>query len=149
VKTFFDEVGDFHRKFDLPGTGGDFCQPMTPSVLRYRTEFLEEELTEFKLASRTNDVAGMLDALVDIAWVAMGTAHYMGAPFNEAWAEVFKANMKKIIRPPDVEHPRGPTETICKPPDWVPPNIAQVIEDHNTVIEGEQDQDQEERARGR
>lgn len=131
VRTFFDDVGVFHAKFNLPVTGVVVCGLPTPEVLEYRTKFLQEELQEFIDAGANNDLAGMLDALVDLAWVAMGTAHYLGAPFNEAWAEVRRANMAKVLKTEaDPTHKRGVVERIFKPAWWVPPRIAEIINQH-------------------
>jgi predicted HAD superfamily Cof-like phosphohydrolase len=132
MKTFFDDVRDFHEKFNLPVTGVERCTHMTEEIAMYRIRFLSEELEEFIDAVNERNLAAQLDALVDLAWVAMGTAHFMGAPFNEAWAEVVRANMSKVLKKEnDGEHKRGMVETIRKPPGWQGPRIQQVIEIHN------------------
>lgn len=132
--TFFDDVGAFHEKFGLPVAGGDICQPMGREDEDYRIKFLEEELSEFKLACRAGNVPDMLDALVDLAWVAMGTAHYLGAPFGEAWAEVARANMEKVRVENDPNKPYRRPGAVVKPPGWAPPDIAGVVARHNTAL---------------
>lgn len=136
MKTFFDDVGAFHAKFNLPVIGAGPCKQMTEEAVKYRIRFLSEELEEFIDAVNDKDLAGQLDALVDLAWVAMGTAHFLGAPFNEAWAEVVRANMAKVLRSEqDVTHKRGVVETIRKPVNWKGPRIQQVIETHNARLQ--------------
>ena len=126
----FEDVGEFQRKFKLPEaawTGGSRqCHTLTDEEFRYRFNFMHEELREFDNAFSVGDQASMLDALVDLVYVALGTAHHMGAPFNEAWAMVHEANMKKVLVPSEggVGHKRGNAEVIRKPHGWKPPNLA-------------------------
>jgi predicted HAD superfamily Cof-like phosphohydrolase len=131
--TFFEDVGSFHRKFNLPATrDGRAHEIPDAETVNYRIKFMEEELGEFARAYLSRDAAGMLDALVDLAWVAMGTAHYMGAPFTEAWDEVVRANMAKVLATEgDAEHKRGPAEVIRKPPGWQAPDIEAVLDRHD------------------
>jgi predicted HAD superfamily Cof-like phosphohydrolase len=136
--TFFDDVGRFHRKFDLPVAGLATCVPMTKENEAYRIRFLQEELDEFKDACAAGDLPEMVDALVDLAWVAMGTAHYLGAPFNEAWAEVVRANLEKIRVANDPNKPYRAPGAVVKPQGWAPPRIGEVIDEHNVrVFKGE------------
>lgn len=134
--TFFDEVGQFHRKFGLPVTGENGpCIQMLPDVAGMRFKFLHEELEEFRNAMLDNDVPAMLDALVDLAWVAMGTAHYLGAPFNEAWEEIYLTNMQKVPAVFDPSKPyRGVHAGCVKPVGWIPPDLDMIIKLHNSLI---------------
>lgn len=130
--TFFDDVGEFHRKFRLPVTDVFVkCGEMTKSEEDFRLKFLDEEMEELRLAIVERNVAKQLDALVDIAWVAMGTAHYLGAPFNEAWAEVRRANMEKVRMNVDPDKPYRNIGAVVKPVGWRPPDIDGVIKKHN------------------
>ena len=36
------------------------------------------------------------DALIDLTYVAMGTAYMMGLPWQDLWDEVQRANMSKV-----------------------------------------------------
>lgn len=140
MKTFFDQVGEFHEKFRLPMKDVAPCELMTTANETYRINFLEEELEEFKLACREENLPAMLDALVDLAWVAMGTAHYLGAPFNEAWDAVYRANMQKVrTQRGSDDHKRGEAEPIRKPIGWEPPDIAGVIARYNDLVKRMQD----------
>lgn len=130
------DVQAFHTKLELPVArcyGGDRrLGDITSAELEYRISFLKEELLEFVNAAHANDHAGMLDALVDLAWVCIGTAHYMGAPFHEAWQRVLSANLQKI-RDTSGDHKRGAAEKIRKPVDWQPPDIAALIRSTRTL----------------
>lgn len=137
MRTPFEDVGDFHKKFGLPRRElGREPALLDTETLRYRTAFMQEELGEFVEAADRGDMAGMLDALVDLAWVAMGTAHYMGAPFDDAWDEVLRANMEKTRGIPGTDdgHKRGTAEVIRKPAGWRPPDIVSVLERYHRLM---------------
>ncbi len=135
MSDFFEDVGEFHYRFGQPYTDSgrdDRCRFPSPEELEYRIKFLKEEITEFEEATENQDLPKALDALVDLVYVALGTAHYFHAPFVEAWDEVHAANMRKVrASPEDHEHKRGPVEPMRKPPGWIPPDIEKVIEDYN------------------
>lgn len=123
--TNFDEVWFFHDKFDLP-------RPETPQLLDddtffYRDEFLREELNEFHEAHQHGDLAGAADALVDLVYVALGTAVMMGLPWAELWDEVQRANMAKVRARDVSESKRDSPLDVVKPEGWVPPDIKAVL----------------------
>lgn len=136
-ETMFDHVGLFHNKFDLPVTTlGREAAILTEELFQYRVTFLREELDEFVKAHAAGDLTGAADALADLVWVALGTAHFLGLPFNPVWAHVRHANMlKERARTGDASHKRGAAEFIRKPPDWVSPEkgIQQTLETWNNV----------------
>lgn len=120
----FRDVADFHELI-LKDQG-----EVSPSLisLEYcveRASFMSEELTEYTEAITKADIVGISDALVDLIYVALGTAYKMGLPFNEIWAAVHSANMRKV---------RGTTKRknkidAMKPQGWVGPEaeIARAI----------------------
>ena len=82
----------------------------------------------------------MAYALADLVYVALGTAHYLGIPFNAVWIEVQRSNLaKELRRLGDTDHKRGSVEVIRKPPDWKPPAIAELIAAHNAQVGDEGD----------
>lgn len=142
-RSTYDDVADFHKKFDIPVAGSGPCKmPEEWEIIEYRTKFLEEELTEFKDACAEDNLAEAFDALLDIAWVAMGTAHYFGAPWDEGWAEVVRANMDRVSVtrencPPEKQYRK---DMIVKPPGWKPPQLLRVIRDYNLNLLSSQKQ---------
>lgn len=128
-QTYDDDVRDFHEKFKLPVTGTAPPHLLTPEEFAFRRKFMQEELDEFCDAHADGDLAGALDALVDLAWVAIGTAHYMHLPFDDAWREVVRANMEKVLADSDPNKPYR-THFVVKPPGWTPPDIEGVIIRH-------------------
>lgn len=134
----FDDVGAFHEKFGLDnvtfrGTGP---REYEDSTLTFRTRFLEEELEEFIEAWGEDDEARMFDALLDIAYVAMGTAHLMGFPWQAGWDAVQAANLRKVRAAVDgSDSKRGSSLDVVKPEGWEPPDIVAVLRRFGFPIE--------------
>lgn len=126
AKTIRD-IGNFHRKFGLGYEGGPRHLPH--DLQMFRNKFLKEELEEYFRACESRDLPEQLDALVDLVYVALGTAYYHGFNFDEAWRRVHEANMKKVrvARPEDSK--RGSGYDVVKPPGWQAPNLADLCKD--------------------
>lgn len=126
----FTDVGDFHRKFNLPASSsGAGPHPIDPEVLQFRIRFLEEELEEFKQASEQGDPVEQFDALLDLVYVAMGTAHLLGFPWQDGWDEVQRSNMAKVRAASDgSDSKRGSSWDVVKPAGWMPPNLKAILE---------------------
>ena len=129
----FDDVGVFHQKFGL--VNSTFTKPhprlLDDDTYAFRYGFLAEELREFKDAHLAGNLAEAADALVDLVYVVLGTAHMMGLPWHELWDEVQHANMQKV-RAPSAEASasstgRGSVLDVIKPEGWQPPNIEGVL----------------------
>ncbi len=139
MKTFFDDVQRFHDRFGIPSFDlRKPCQFPEKEILEYRLKFLVEEIKEFQIAIDENNLADALDALGDLVYVALGTAHYFNAPMSEIWQEIQRSNMSrvKISRedcPPDKQY-RADEGLVMKPPGWIPPRIPAIIENHNSFV---------------
>lgn len=122
----FADVAKFHKKFDLPQFGTVHPNALEPDVRTYREQFLLEELTEYIQAPFIEDMA---DALVDLVYVALGTAHMMGIDFNAHWAEVQRANMAKerALSEGDTRSKRRHSLDVVKPEGWQPPNHVPIL----------------------
>jgi predicted HAD superfamily Cof-like phosphohydrolase len=135
----FDDVGDFHRRFDLPAvpSGGGAAEPghadyFDEGLYRFRVRFLREELKEFTDGWDSRDLAQMADALVDLVYVALGTAQLLGLPWQELWDEVQRANMTKVRASSAAQSRastgRGHASDVVKPEGFVPPDVAGVLQ---------------------
>ena len=120
----FDAVGEFHAKFDLPIAGPTSPCFLEPGITAYRQRFMHEELCEYAYAHQKRDLAGVADALIDLAYVVLGTAHYHGLPWKDLFAAVHAANMAKARGD---GHRRGPAEKIIKPPGWQAPDLGAIL----------------------
>lgn len=125
----FVDVGDFHAKFGLTSVTHEGPGPreITPELLEFRSKFMQEELDEFNEAAKTNDHAKMFDALLDLVYVAMGTAHMFGYPWQAGWDEVQRANISKERVTRAEDSTRGSTFDVIKPVGWTAPNIGLVL----------------------
>ena len=125
MSTNYQDVIDFHSKFGLNYNG----KPMLlhKNTTDFRIKFMQEELNEFTHSSSNNDIVGMADALVDIVYVAMGTAYMMGLPWQELWSEVQRSNMEKIRALSSSESKRNTSLDVVKPQGWTPPNLELII----------------------
>lgn len=127
----FDDVGRFHEKFQLENTTFYPPGPREPheEVLDFRLKFLEEELQEFREGMDEMDHAQMFDALIDLVYVALGTAHFLGYPWREGWNLVQAANMNKVRAQADAsDSKRGSSFDVVKPEGWQPPDIQGLLE---------------------
>jgi predicted HAD superfamily Cof-like phosphohydrolase len=92
------------------------------ALLQFRISFLNEELNELKDATNAEDV---VDALIDLCVVAIGTLDIFGIDPYKAWDEVLKANMNKT---PGV-NPSRPNPLnlpdLIKPAGWSAPSHAE------------------------
>lgn len=115
----FQDIKDFHNKYGLSYGGPP--RELPPDLADFREGFLEEEVDEY-LAADT--LALKLDALVDLVYVALGTALLHGFDFNEAWRRVHAANMLKVRAPSAADSKRGSAHDVVKPAGWQPPDLS-------------------------
>lgn len=111
----------FHKKFDLPL--GD-KNVLDAEAKRFRVEFLAEEVRELKEALDNQDLVGAFDALLDLVYVAEGTALYLGIdPFQWHYGRhaVHNANMEKVRASSAEDSKRGTALDVVKPEGWVGP----------------------------
>lgn len=127
------DIDNFHKKYGFE-KNEKVNIPDNNELINFRTAFLMEELAEYTNAITKKDTAGALDALVDIVYIALGTAWLFNLPFEKAWNEVQKANMSKI-RAKDKTGKRGTKFDVIKPKDWKAPNIEKIIEEEREINE--------------
>lgn len=135
----FADVRAFHQKFEL--LCFDTPGHLTLGKLKERIEFMQEELNEFMDASgfdrvgyweieadegAKQDLAKQADALIDLVYVAMGTAVMMGLPWDAMWDDVQRANMAKVRGVTK----RGHAVDVTKPPGWKGPQGEVILHSH-------------------
>jgi predicted HAD superfamily Cof-like phosphohydrolase len=121
------DIDSFHKKFGF-AKNEKVSIPDDNELVNFRTSFLAEEFAEYTNAITKKDAAAALDALVDIVYIALGTAWLFNLPFDKAWKEVQKANMSKI-RAKSKSKKRGTKFDVVKPKDWKAPNIERIVEE--------------------
>lgn len=155
-----DMVGDvaaFHHKFGLPQQR-EVVGMLSRDDARFRTGFMREELKEYEDASKALDdlrshvarfgpsnledayvegLANQLDALVDLIYVAIGTALFHGFDLREAWRRVQAANMAKMRAKADgSDSKRGSANDVVKPEGWKAPSHIELVanNDFETLV---------------
>jgi predicted HAD superfamily Cof-like phosphohydrolase len=90
--------------------------------LNFRADFLQEELDETKRAIMAGDAEEIVDGLIDLCVVAIGTLDAFNVDGNKAWDEVLKANMQKEVGVKESRpNPLGLPDLI-KPEGWQAPS---------------------------
>lgn len=121
--TNFQDVQAFHEKFAVPQAP----QPawLDVAATDFRAKFLQEELNEFGEAYADGDMVKAFDALMDLAYVAFGTAAMMGLPWQQGWELVQQANMSKVRAQADgSDSKRGSALDVVKPVGFVPADVG-------------------------
>jgi predicted HAD superfamily Cof-like phosphohydrolase len=120
-KDWARDIDDMHARFNVHEWVENNPE-LLQKFLKFRMAFLDEELNETKLAVENNDPEEIVDGLIDLCVVAIGTLNAFGVDAHKAWDEVHRANMNKQkgvkeSRP----NPLGLPDMI-KMPDWIPPD---------------------------
>jgi len=88
----------------------------------FRLKFIQEELDETLKAHADQNKEELVDGLIDIVVVALGTLDAFGVDSEKAWNEVLKANMQKEVGQKETRpNPLGLPDLI-KPEGWKGPN---------------------------
>lgn len=99
---------------------------MHPEEWRLRNTRLIDEAIESQVAHESGNDEEYLDALVDIVYIALGTAYRRGWDFAAAWKRVHDANMAKERGKPN-NSKYGSGFDIVKPQGWQPPSHADLV----------------------
>lgn len=126
----FNDVGDFHAKFGLPVQNDEVApHELDAAASDLRIKRLQEELDEYILAVKEGDLPGQFDALIDLVYIAHGTAHMHSFPWIAGWNEVQRANITKARAAADGSDSKyGSSLDIVKPAGWKPPDIKAVLQ---------------------
>ncbi len=125
-KDWVKDINDMHAKFGVhKWVEKELSQPRDwqrlGKFLEFRLNFLTEELNETKNAYKEKNEEEIVDGLIDLCVVAIGTLDAFGVDAYKAWDQVHNANMQKE---PGVKesrpNPLGLPDLI-KPKDWVGP----------------------------
>ena len=88
----------------------------------FRLKFIQEELDETLKAHADQNKEELVDGLIDIVVVALGTLDAFGVNTEKAWNEVLEANLAKEVGEKETRpNPLGLPDLI-KPEGWEGPN---------------------------
>jgi len=112
-------------KYKIQDAVNNLDSAQLKAFLQFRINFLQEELDEMKKAAIPNqpiDSEEVVDALIDLCVVAIGTLDLFDINAYEAWNEVLEANMNKKVGIKETRpNPLGLPDLI-KPKDWKAPS---------------------------
>lgn len=119
-----------------PNVVSDMPSDVLIKLLTFRVEFLDEELSETRRAMSERDGDGLVDGLIDLCVIAIGTLRMFGVDADEAWRRVHAANMAKEVGVnPRRANPFGLPDLI-KPTGWAAPSHADNAGFFQRVLEG-------------
>lgn len=126
MKTWHEDVREMYEKFGMLDWVNDQIElgrgDKLYKLLEFRLNFLDEELLEARKAFAAENRAEIVDAMIDMCVIAIGTLELFGVDAQRAWEEVHSANMSK--RPgvkPGRPNPLGLPD-LMKPSGFVSPN---------------------------
>lgn len=126
-KDWVNDINEMHAKF---GVHDWVDQELSSKIdwqrlnkfLQFRLDFLKEELNETCNAFDNKDSEEIVDGLIDLCVVAIGTLDAFGVDAYKAWDEIHNANMAKE---PGIKesrpNPLGLPDLI-KPEGWTGPS---------------------------
>lgn len=153
----FRDIELFHQKFELSPVE-DSEHKLPEDLTGFRLNFMLEELNEYASAvgfqpkivdagevkyvpkhyiSTMPDAEKAFDGLIDLVYVALGTAYLHGFRFNEGWDRVQAANMAKVraTGADDARSVRKHSADIVKPEGWTAPTLKDLL--RNGSVNGE------------
>jgi predicted HAD superfamily Cof-like phosphohydrolase len=118
------DIRDMHTHYGFHGAVEGLDAEKLRLYLSFRAAFLREELRELEESALDADADGVVDALIDLCVVAIGTLDIFGVDSELAWDRVLRANMEKRVGvKPSRPNPLGLPDLV-KPAGWVAPTHA-------------------------
>jgi len=116
-----NDIKDMHHKYGVHEWVKNNPEKLE-QLLHFRVAFLKEEFDETFKATGEKDAEEIVDGLIDLCVVAIGTLDLMGVDAHEAWHVVNKANMAKEVGVKESRpNPLGLPDLV-KPEGWVAPS---------------------------
>ena len=113
------DIAVMHNHYGVNEKVRNFDKDKLRKFLDFRIKFLQEEIDELKTAESAEDV---VDALIDLCVVAIGTLDSFEVDLYDAWDEVLEANMSKEVGVKESRpNPLGLPDLI-KPEGWSAPS---------------------------
>lgn len=113
------DIAMMHSKFGVGRIVANLDKQKLTAYLQFRINFLQEELDELKEAQSPDDI---VDALIDLCVIAIGTLDAFQVDSHKAWYEVLRANMAKEVGVNSKRSNLFELPDLIKPPGWVAPN---------------------------
>lgn len=111
-------VKKFHEKYSHQI--GKNPSLLKENLLKFRIDFLQEELNEIKDASEKKDLVKIIHEICDLLYVTHGVCVCMGIDIQPFFEEVHRSNMSKDMPP-------GPISKPIKGKDYFLPDIKKIL----------------------
>lgn len=106
-----------------------YPQVVDSNLAKFRTDLIEEELNELKLAIETGDIYLIADALADLKYVIFGAELTFGLVVNDTIFEmVHISNMSKDVNNKTSKEGDPPQLKVQKGDNYRPPKIKPIID---------------------
>jgi predicted HAD superfamily Cof-like phosphohydrolase len=125
MEDFVRDVVKFHERYGINYDGKP--RQLTPTEFAFRLARTEEEVKEWVQAK---SLAEQLDALLDLIYIVLGTAHLQGFTpeiIYKAWGRIQAANMAKERSSVNNPGKYGDKNDIVKPKGWKAPNHEDLV----------------------
>ena len=122
MKNWVQNIKHHSERFGVRKAVDGFDQEKLNAFLDFRVRFLEEELEETKAAAKAKDAEEIVDGLIDLCVVAIGTLEAFGVNAHEAWDEVHAANMAKEVGVNSSRKNDFGLPDLVKPEGWTNPS---------------------------
>ena len=115
------DIAEMHQKYGVHEWIKNNPEKLE-QLLHFRVAFLKEEFDETFKATGEKDAEEIVDGLIDLCVVAIGTLDLFGIDAHKAWQEVHSANMSKEVGVKESRpNPLGLPDLI-KPEGWTAPS---------------------------
>ena len=89
------DISRMHDYFGFYESVEGFDDDKLKKLLEFRLNFIKEEFDETLKAAKNEDAEEIVDGLIDICVVAIGTLDLFDVDSEKAWNEVFSCNIRK------------------------------------------------------
>ena len=116
------DMYNMHAKYGVHKWMETATDEQKRDFMEFRIKFLAEELHETMDAFEANDKEEIVDGLIDLCVIAIGTLDAFGVDADKAWDEVLRCNMAKEVGVKESRpNPLGLPDLI-KPEGWRGPD---------------------------
>ena len=124
IDSAYQDLIDFHRACDVPVLSGAAIP--SPDRVKLRRDLLAEEYGELDRGVEAGDLVEIADGLVDMIYIAIGTALEYGIDLPAVWDEIHASNMRKVD-PATGKVEKREDGKVMKPAGWTPPNVRAAL----------------------
>ena len=94
-------------------------------ITKLRTDLIDEELSELRIAIKNKNIREVADALTDILYVTYGAGHSFGINLDDCFNEVQRSNMSKLGS--DGKPIYNESGKVMKGPNYFKPDLSKFV----------------------